>query len=1644
MVSPPGRPATSAFLANVAGLTGSKLLAMLSAMQLQAAHLGIFAETRSRDSPETLLARQPGAGALAGGWRFFHTPGDGHSKGVTIAIATDSDLASFTQWNQLKSPRVLRLDGLMEGQPASLIGVYAPTDPTERRRFYEDILPRFLPQDRLIIAGGDWNLTLSDADIVRPGGAQAEAGSRAVGRDKLTQLMAAHNLRDVWRESSGHDQRDFTHWSASANSGARLDFWLVSAPLLASSSSRIETPIRSGFDHRPVSLSLQRKAPELRHKGLNTFPLLIFRVQPAFERLKELVVSEAASLMAAPAEGLVTRWSDAKERFRKAAHRLYAKHRKSGLREAEARSREAAEAARQLGSHGSAAQAAQRLEAWRGAQATAAAAWGSVLRPVKEAAALVDQEAGEAATYYFHSRARVRSPPAHIATLNRPGRQPSDPPDPADTASREGLERALQYAQEFYSSESPFGLFRPFGGIDPEAQSTLLDSLPRRLSEEHAALAEGPGRDGLITEQELRLAISRANRGSSPGWDGLPYEFYRVFAAELVPVLARVFNSAFGDTLSAAPLSELLEGVICLLAKPGQSLEELSGYRPITLLNCDVKLLMSIISDRLQLPLDYLIDIGQSAFLRERDISDNVRLHLHLAARLAELGIPGWLLLIDMSKAYDSVARPWLRSTMVRMGFRETGAIRWCRLLLDGSSCRVRINGTFTLAFPVESGLFQGSSLSCQEWVIVLQPLVSYLNKLQAQGRISTLRLPSEEPAPAACAHADDTKSPTLQPDQDGPAIKEAFAVARAAGMPALNPSKTCLLPLFTGLVPPDSISLSEEDDGQQRHLSTGFLTLPPGHPPRRLLGVPFSADADACTEDAYAQLLPKVKAKIQAWRVQPLTAFGRAHVARQELASKLVYQANFSDPGERLQPVQLAISRFISMASTPEEEQPFEAQLIATQRVLSLQPRCGGLGAPNLQLAAASMRAKPVWKALRSSPHPAWQLFQHEVEAALPPPLDAPPGLHCLVTRPSLPPAFPPHATPSARAAVEAFQQLRIERIAQPEQQDFHSIMRELTFPAEGQAGGGRPRQGQLATAAARSWLRLSEVREAGLRRGQLAADEVADWEQIVAALPPRWREAVQLVIAPEPEWACIRPAEGARPAVFRGPDCSASVEGTECLWELWNSGILLPLSFPLVPGPASHQSAALVVWRPKPQGSWSAAEYSAAAAQSLLPANQRVGIRVPHLVGVWDSLGLDPRVFGVPACPGCEPCSLLDMTAGRARKALAHLHISQAAANSRDFVRGYKEDAALFPPAWAQVPSGEGVDLKDLAGELLDLHGLRGKEEKWRRSAVALGQQWEALDVQPPLNQPQPWVLDPGARAQPRPSPAERAAARQAGQEEAAAAAGPGAQPQLPQGFRDAWQRLGDPTIQRSFRVTAWRLMHGTLGCGAFLAHARTRGVRAEGASAAVVGVAEARARCKAPCCAPPPGAPIHSAPLESATHALLICPAARPAIEWMRATWAALAGIDPGLVPSDAEVLLADNLEGWEDAPAGKPARRLWTRLRVATLGAIWQARCERDADGLLPGTTLARRAASLALASVEGSIRRDWARAVDVAPSALPPFCAAWFRGIDLTITLKAFKERWAVPGYFCEVVELGGHQPSLEIRLGGPLCPSLPD
>ena len=73
-----------------------------------------------------------------------------------------------------------------------------------------------------------------------------------------------------------------------------------------------------------------------------------------------------------------------------------------------------------------------------------------------------------------------------------------------------------------------------------------------------------------------------------------------------------------------------------------------------------------------------------------------------------------------------------------------------------------------------------------------------------------------------------------------------------------------------------------------------------------------------------------------------------------------------------------------------------------------------------------------------------------------------------------------------------------------------------------------------------------------------------------------------------------------------------------------------------------------------------------------------------------------------------------------------------------------------------------------------------------------------------------------------------------------------------------------------------------------------------------------------------------------------------------------------VPPDMTPRLASVLLADDLSSWPHAPHDPGALKMWTRLRVTTLGAIWQTRCAR-ADGRASESSFARQAVSLAVAN-----------------------------------------------------------------------------
>lgn len=94
-----------------------------------------------------------------------------------------------------------------------------------------------------------------------------------------------------------------------------------------------------------------------------------------------------------------------------------------------------------------------------------------------------------------------------------------------------------------------------------------------------------------ITESEIRDAIKRLESNKSPGVDGLPGEFYKCFINDLVPILTEVFRYSLSEN---NPAEKWSQGIISVIHKEGKDPTLCEGYRPISLICNDQKLLTEV------------------------------------------------------------------------------------------------------------------------------------------------------------------------------------------------------------------------------------------------------------------------------------------------------------------------------------------------------------------------------------------------------------------------------------------------------------------------------------------------------------------------------------------------------------------------------------------------------------------------------------------------------------------------------------------------------------------------------------------------------------------------------------------------------------------------------------------------------------------------------------------------------------------------------------------------------------------------------------------------------------------------------------------------------------------------------------------
>jgi hypothetical protein len=152
----------------------------------------------------------------------------------------------------------------------------------------------------------------------------------------------------------------------------------------------------------------------------------------------------------------------------------------------------------------------------------------------------------------------------------------------------------------------------------------------------------------------------------TPGSDGLPIEFYKVFWNELSDYLLNSINCAY--TEGKFSISQR-RGIIKLIPKKDAEPYFVKNWQLITLLNSDYKIAAKAIANRLQNVLPKLINSDQTDFLNGRFIGENIRLIGGLKNHTAAHNIPGLLMFLDFEKAFDTVEWSFIWKTLVSFNF---------------------------------------------------------------------------------------------------------------------------------------------------------------------------------------------------------------------------------------------------------------------------------------------------------------------------------------------------------------------------------------------------------------------------------------------------------------------------------------------------------------------------------------------------------------------------------------------------------------------------------------------------------------------------------------------------------------------------------------------------------------------------------------------------------------------------------------------------------------------------------------------------------------------------------------------------------------------------------------------------------------
>ena len=508
-------------------------------------------------------------------------------------------------------------------------------------------------------------------------------------------------------------------------------------------------------------------------------------------------------------------------------------------------------------------------------------------------------EQGERCTSYFVKLERQKAKHKMITTLITDNKT-------VITKHDDILNETAEFYKRLYTSER----------TDNSSQHFLLNKMTRTLCDSDRDECEGE-----ITLDEVRSAIKTFTNDKSPGCDGLTAEFYQTFFGVIGSDLVDVINYAFKNKKLTLTMRR---GIIVLIWK-GNEREYLKNWRPISLLNCDYKIITKILASRISDFIPKIIHPNQKCSVKGRSIHDGTSLIRDLIEYVNRNNLPGLIVSLDQTKAYDRVEWDFLFKVLEKFNFGPN-FIKMIKTCYNNIQSAVKVNGFVSSFFYLSRGIRQGCPISTVLYILVAESLAE---AVRADSKIKGIALPDGFVSKWV-GYSDDGNA-TLS---DFDSVKQLFKILniyqRASG------AKVNLLKTNGFLM------------GKLRYEKDTPLDIRWNNEKIKILGITFgNVDVSA---DNWEPKIRKIKTILNIWSNRKLTLHGKVVAVNSLATSGIWYLSNILElPEKYAKEIDKIIFDFIWS---------YRKHFISKEQI-QLPKELGGLGVVNVRLKIKEQRIK-------------------------------------------------------------------------------------------------------------------------------------------------------------------------------------------------------------------------------------------------------------------------------------------------------------------------------------------------------------------------------------------------------------------------------------------------------------------------------------------------------------------------------------------------------------------------------------------------------------------------------------------------------------------------------------------------------------